>query len=173
VILFVGRLQARKRIDFLLHACAAHPGGLEPHLWIVGDGPERAALEKLAGEVYPSAHFWGARQGSELANLFSGADLFVLPGTGGLAVQEAMSYALPVMVAEADGTQANLVRPDNGWMLPPGDQQALNDCLAQALSDLPCLRAMGQVSYQIVDQEINLEHMVAVFENAVRTVWKE
>ena len=42
---------------------------------------------------------------------FAGADLFVLPGTGGLAVQEAMSYALPVIVAKGDGTQEDLVRP--------------------------------------------------------------
>ena len=39
VVLFVGRLQARKRIDLLLRACAASPGGWQPRLVIVGDGP--------------------------------------------------------------------------------------------------------------------------------------
>src|SRR6185369_11044416 len=90
VILFVGRLQARKRVDYLLRACAEMES--KPRLLIVGDGPERAALESLAKDVYPSAEFIGAKHGAELKPYFEQADLFVLPGTGGLAVQEAMSY---------------------------------------------------------------------------------
>ena len=51
VLLFVGRLQARKRLDFLLRACAAlgEASGSKPHLVIVGDGPEKAELVSLAG----------------------------------------------------------------------------------------------------------------------------
>jgi glycosyltransferase involved in cell wall biosynthesis len=105
-LLFVGRLQARKRIDALLRACAEL--GTNPRLLIVGDGPERAALESLAKEIYPSAEFVGAKHGAELKPYFEQADLFVLPGTGGLAVQEAMSYGLPVIVAKGDGTQDDL-----------------------------------------------------------------
>ena len=67
----------------------------------------------------------GDLRGEALAQRFREADLFVLPGTGGLAVQQAMSYALPVLVAEADGTQADLVRERNGRVLPPGDEDAL------------------------------------------------
>ena len=40
-----------------------------------------------------------------------------------------MSHGLPVMVAEADGTQADLVRPENGWTLPPGDLRVLTETL--------------------------------------------
>ncbi|MBL8103804.1 MAG: glycosyltransferase family 4 protein, partial [Anaerolineales bacterium] len=101
-LLFVGRLQARKRIDFLLRACAEL--GTKPRLLIVGDGPERAALESFAKKNYSSAEFIGAKHGAELKPYFVQADLFVLPGTGGLAVQEAMSYGLPVIVAKGDGT---------------------------------------------------------------------
>ena len=107
-LLFVGRLQARKRIDSLLRACAELES--KPRLIIVGDGPERAALESFAKEIYPSAEFIGAKHGAELKPYFAQADLFVLPGTGGLAVQEAMSYGLPVIVAKGDGTQDDLVR---------------------------------------------------------------
>ncbi|NTV37700.1 MAG: glycosyltransferase, partial [Anaerolineales bacterium] len=74
-VLFVGRLQARKRIDALLHACAALPGPLQPRLVIVGDGPERVALETLAKSVYPSAEFAGAKHGPELEPYFLAADL--------------------------------------------------------------------------------------------------
>lgn len=171
VILFVGRLQARKRVDALMRACAALPQREQPDLWVVGDGPERTALESLAAEVFPRAHFYGAVHGSDLAPLFSRADLFVLPGTGGLAVQEAMSYALPVVVAEADGTQSNLVRPENGWVIPAGDDNALRIALQTALKEPPRLREMGRESFRIVSEEINLEAMAAVFARAVAAIW--
>jgi glycosyltransferase involved in cell wall biosynthesis len=173
VVLFVGRLQERKRVDLLIQACAGLPEQLQPGLRIVGDGPARSVLESLALEAYPSTHFYGSRFGSELDMIFKEADLFVLPGTGGLAVQQAMSFGLPVMVAEADGTQADLVRPQNGWCLPRGDLAALRTALQQALKDIPVLRKMGQASYQIVVQEINLENMVLSFEQAVRSVWED
>jgi glycosyltransferase involved in cell wall biosynthesis len=171
VILFVGRLQARKRVDALMRACAALPEDEQPDLWIVGDGPERAALEALTGEVYPRSRFYGAVHGPDLAPLFSRADLFVLPGTGGLAVQEAMSYALPVIVAEADGTQSNLVRPENGWMVSAGDDETLRIAVKNALSDPVRLREMGRESFRIVSEEINLEAMAAVFARAVAAIW--
>jgi glycosyltransferase involved in cell wall biosynthesis len=170
LILFVGRLQARKRIDLLLAACAGLPESLRPRLWVVGDGPARAELQVAAQSVYPSAQFFGARRGAELDALFAQADVFVLPGTGGLAVQQAMSFALPVVVAEGDGTQADLVRPGNGWQVPPGDEAALRQTLQQALSDAPRLRQMGLESYRIVRDEINLEQMVRVFVRAVESV---
>lgn len=172
VILFVGRLQERKRVDLLLRACAVLPQELRPQLWIVGVGPAQEALKALARQVYPEACFWGAKHGPELAPLFRQADLFVLPGTGGLAVQEAMAYGLPVAVAEADGTQSDLVRPENGWLLPAGDLDTLVETLKNALSDPGRLRRMGKVSYQIVSGEINLEMMVNAFEEAVRFCWE-
>ena len=82
-------------------------------------------MEALAKQIYPSAEFIGAKHGDELKPYFAEADLFVLPGTGGLAVQEAMSHGLPVIVAKGDGTQDDLVRAENGWQIPPGDYGAL------------------------------------------------
>ena len=164
-ILFVGRLQARKRVDYLLRACAEL--GSSPRLIIVGDGPEREALESLAKDIYPGAEFIGAKHGAELATYFRKADLFVLPGTGGLAVQEAMSYALPVIVAQGDGTQDDLVRKENGWQIPPGDYEALLFTMKDALADVARLRRMGQESYRIVKEEINIEKMAETFVTAL------
>jgi len=146
------------------------PAGLQPHLVIVGDGPERSPLEALARTIYPSAEFPGARHGQELAAYFAAADLFVLPGTGGLAVQEAMSHGLPVIMGQGDGTNDDLIRPANGWQIPPDDLPALTDALRMALSDPARLRRMGTESYRIVRNEINLETMVGVFMEAVNSM---
>ena len=168
-ILFVGRLQARKRVDALLHACA----GMEskPRLVIVGDGPEKETLKALSPEIFPAAEFIGARHGEELAPFFREADLFVLPGTGGLAVQEAMSYGLPIIVAQGDGTQDDLVRTENGWQIPPDDYDALVRAMKDALSNVARLRRMGKASYRIVKEEINIEKMAEVFVTALNRLF--
>ena len=166
--IFVGRLQARKRIDHLLHACASLPKDLQPNLLIVGDGPERERSESLGRDVYPQAEFVGAKHEPELSSLWERANLFILPGTGGLAVQEAMAHGLPVIVAKGDGTQDDLVRDGNGWLIPPDDLGALEETLALALSDLPRLREMGRESHRIVRDEVNIEKMVYVFVQALK-----
>jgi glycosyltransferase involved in cell wall biosynthesis len=167
-ILFVGRLQARKRVDHLLHACAEMES--KPRLIIIGDGPERAALESVAKEVYPAAEFVGAKHGAETHPYFAAADLFVLPGTGGLAVQEAMSHGLPVIVAKGDGTQDDLVREGNGWQIQPEDYGALVAAMKNALSDMRRLREMGKESFRIVSEEINTQKMAEVFVNALNSL---
>jgi glycosyltransferase involved in cell wall biosynthesis len=170
-ILFVGRLQRRKRVDLLVRACASLSA--PPELRIVGDGPERPALERLARQVFPGAVFLGERRGSQLEALFLESDLFVLPGTGGLAVQQAMAHGLPVVVAEADGTQRELVRPENGWLISPGDLSGLIEALQAALEDRARLRRMGQVSHRITTDEVNIEVMVRVFLQALVAVTAE
>jgi glycosyltransferase involved in cell wall biosynthesis len=168
-ILFVGRLQARKRVDHLIRACAQLPDP-KPRLIIVGDGPERIRLESLARSVYPATEFGGARHGAELEPYFTQANLFVLPGTGGLAVQEAMAHGLPVIVARGDGTQDDLVRASNGWQITPDDYDELARALREALSDPLRLRQMGDESCRIVTEELNLESMLAAFVDALNAV---
>ncbi len=168
-ILFIGRLQARKHVDRLLRACRELKGP-KPVVVIVGDGPEKPALKELARKVLPTTQFVGAKHGDELKPYFAAADLFVLPGTGGLAVQEAMAHGLPIIVARGDGTQDDLVRESNGWQIPPDDLPALSAALRDALSDPWRLRRMGAESYRIVSEEINLEKMVEVFIQALNSL---
>lgn len=179
-VLFVGRLQERKRIDNLLKACASLPEELQPRVWIIGDGPAKREYQSLAEQIYPQTSFFGAVRGSALQTYFTRADLFVLPGTGGLAVQEAMAAGLPVIVAEGDGTQADMVRMGgdkrcgNGWLIPADDVAALERTLRTALSDPERLRKMGAESYRIAVEEYNLENMVSAFVDALTIAknWK-
>jgi glycosyltransferase involved in cell wall biosynthesis len=170
VVLFVGRLQIRKRLEMLFAACSSLPIETRPELIVVGDGPAKDHYQTQAQYLYPQTQFDGAKHGEELVPYFAKADLFVLPGTGGLAVQQAMSHGLPVVVAQGDGTQEDLVRSENGWMIPPDDQDKLNAVLAEALADIPRLRKMGAASYRITAEEINLVQMATSFIQAVNAV---
>jgi glycosyltransferase involved in cell wall biosynthesis len=171
-ILFVGRLQARKRLDLLFNACALLPKGIQPEITIVGDGPDRDQIERTAQCFYPGVIFTGTKTGQDLECLFQKADLFVLPGTGGLAVQQAMSFGLPVIVAAGDGTQSQLVRPENGWIISPDNLGDLTKILQIALSNPLDLRKKGLESYRIVRDDINIEKMVEVFISAINSVCK-
>lgn len=163
ILLYVGRLQPRKRLDALIKVCSQLPEKIQPNLWIVGDGAIRSELEDLAAKTYPKTKFWGGIFGEELDLIFNQADLFVLPGTGGLAVQQAMAHALPVIVAEGDGTQSDLVIDETGWNISPNDPQALLDAISSALSSPVILRQKGLAAYQTVKTSVNIDHMVSVF----------
>ncbi len=167
-ILFVGRLQARKRVDVLLEACAqlTQPVAVR----VVGDGLDRAKLEQLAGDICPTSEFTGSLYDQALQDSFAWADLFVLPGTGGLAVQEAMAAGLPVIVAEGDGTERDLISADNGWLIPVDDPVALRMAIESALSDPARLKQMGKRSHALVLDRFNIERMTEVFVQAMNRV---
>ena len=169
-VLFVGRLQRRKRLDNLFRAVARLPVELQPRLQIVGDGPELEELQQFAARVYPSAEFHGAQYGQALENLFNKADVFVLPGTGGLALQQALAHGLPLISAQGDGSQDDLVTAANGWRLPASDDAALRAALSEALSDPARLRRMGAASYHLAQEQFNLEAMVVAFVTALNEV---
>jgi len=165
-IVYVGRLIPAKRVGALLQACSSLADECE--LLIVGDGPERASLQALAEAVFPRARFLGQQEGQDLALAFAAADLFVLPGTGGLAVHEAMLHGKPVVVGESDGTQADLVRDGrNGFCVPPGDGRALERVIRSCLSDPEALRRMGAESRRIATEEVSIDGMIRTFVGAM------
>jgi glycosyltransferase involved in cell wall biosynthesis len=166
-ILFVGRLQKRKGMERLIGASLAIQDEVAHELVIVGDGPERGNLEAIVGAEGQRIQFMGGVFGTELESLFREADLFVLPGTGGLAIQQAMSFGLPVIAGEGDGTQRDLLDASNGWQLLGTGQAELERVLIEALGDRKQLHKKGLASYAKVRDEFNLDAMTDVFVEAL------
>ena len=99
------------------------------------------------------------------------ADLFVLPGSGGLALQEAMSHGKPAIIASGDGTEADLVKDGhNGYHVPAGDVFVLRKLLADVIADSGRLKEMGRRSREIVENGHNLDAMVDAFLDALDLV---
>ncbi len=169
IILFVGRLITGKQIDLLIRACM--PLFPRCQLLIVGDGPARSDIEQLALPYSSSIHFLGHQTGEALALSFIASDVFVLPGAGGLALHQAMSYGKSVIASFGDGTEADLIRDgQNGLLFRPGDVDDLTDKIETLLSMPERIREMGQDSLAIVRNEINLDRMADSFLLAVETV---
>ncbi len=121
IFAYVGRVAVEKNLRAFLDLKL--PGSK----LVVGDGPQRKALER----EYPDAHFAGARFGSDLAAAYAGADVFVFPSrtdTFGLVVLEALASGLPVAAYPVTGPKDILGEA----AVPVG---ALNENLQQAALD--------------------------------------
>ena len=127
-----------------------------PYLLIVGDGEERAMLEaraKTAG--VGDVRFLGFRNQSELPRFYDLCDVFVLASVDepwGLAINEVMNAARPVIVSDQVGCQKNLVQPGvNGFVVGAGDVEGLAESLRAVFADAQAARAMGAEGLRIVD----------------------
>jgi glycosyltransferase involved in cell wall biosynthesis len=153
VILFASKLQPRKRCRDLMGAydnlLSGYGAGPHPYLVIVGDGEERAALEKQAADSgRDGIRFCGFRNQSELPRFFDIATVFVLPSRQepwGLIVNEVMNAGRAVIVSDEVGCQPDLVEDGiEGCVFPAGDVAALTDALRRALAMPETASAMGQ-----------------------------
>jgi len=110
VLIFVGRLAREKNVGFLLEALQHVRATMDNvHLVLVGDGPDRPRLERLAREmgIGQWVHFTGTYSREQVVQALHGADLFVIASTTetqGLATLEAMAAGLPVVGVDAPGT---------------------------------------------------------------------
>jgi glycosyltransferase involved in cell wall biosynthesis len=143
VVLCVGRLAAEKNLDVLLRAFeslkAEDPSA---RLVLVGDGPERAALQQRC----PEAHFAGLRRGDDLAAHYASADLFLFPSvteTFGNVVPEAMASGLPVVGFDYAAARQMVRHGDNGLLVAYDDGEAFRAAAQRLAGQLGWVRAMG------------------------------
>jgi glycosyltransferase involved in cell wall biosynthesis len=150
VVLFAGKFEAKKCPLQLVDAFAAlnHPHAV---LVLAGAGALEERIRSHAATLPAGRVLMLPFQNqSAMPRLYALADLVVLPSQGpgetwGLCINEAMNLARPVLVSSHVGCGPDLVLPGRtGWIVPAGDQNALRDRLAEALSDRQRLRAMGE-----------------------------
>lgn len=164
VIGTVGRLASEKDQQLLLAATAplmGRPGkaGVELHVVLVGDGPERAALEASAAPLAPFVHFTGVR--SDVSALLSSFDIFALTSkTEGLplVIPEAMAAGLPV-VATAVGGVPDIVPPTVGLLAHAGNARELEAAFQRLAQDVDERTRMGEAAVRFARAEFSIETM--------------
>jgi glycosyltransferase involved in cell wall biosynthesis len=163
-ILFVGRLAKPKRADLVLEALRAvrevHP---ETTLDVVGDGPLRPALEKLATRLGLRDHtrFLGARV--DLPEILARACCLVLASDYEgcpLSVLEAMAAGVPVVATSAGGIPELVVDGETGLLAPPGDVAGLARALGTLVSSRERARELGERGRQRARALYSRERMV-------------
>jgi glycosyltransferase involved in cell wall biosynthesis len=132
VVLFVGKLEDKKRPMDLIRAVAAARPGMQ--LLMVGAGPLALACQDAAQRLGVRAVWPGFLNQSELGKAYAAANCLVLPSdareTWGLVVNEALATGLPCVVSDRVGCAPDLVSPGvTGEVFPVGDQPALTAAL--------------------------------------------
>lgn len=173
-LLHIGRLVKWKRVDLLIETFARtltqYP---DAELVIVGNGPELDNLKKQAASLglplrskeengvdgRGCVRFIGAvYDPKELGAYMNEATVYVLAGMGGLSINDAMTYALPVVCSVCDSTERDLVTDGrNGLFFRDGDADSLTEKILQLLASPQECRRMGQESERIIREQINIE----------------
>ncbi|MGQ9728965.1 MAG: glycosyltransferase family 4 protein [Candidatus Fervidibacter sp.] len=167
----VGRLVPWKRVDGILEAVAQIP---ELGLVVVGDGPERARLERKAASLGISerVYFAGQLSREETLSLMATCDIFVLNSTyEGLphVVLEAMALGLPV-VATAVGGTPEVVKDGETGMLVLGQNGTVKASLSILTHDPVLRRRLGEAARQWVSEHFSMEHMIMLTEKSLFAV---
>jgi glycosyltransferase involved in cell wall biosynthesis len=144
-LIAVGRLKAPKDFLTLIRAFAALPEGSFEAL-IVGDGPDRGAVEDeiRRHRLKERARLVGER--SDVPALLADSDLFVLSSRSeGLPVSvlEAMAAELPVVASDVGGLAELVVDGETGILVPPGDAPALAAALGRLIEDRALRQTLG------------------------------
>jgi glycosyltransferase involved in cell wall biosynthesis len=165
VFLYVGGMMTEKQIPLLLNAYQSLGAGENAVLWLVGDGPD---LKKI-NNIIESKHLngvkiWG-RVIEDVDAFFAAADYFVLPGLGGLALNQALFWGLPCVVGDADGTEDDLVFDERtGFRFKANDQESLTNALTKCLVLPEDQRlAFGQAGRALIINRSNVNKMVDKF----------
>lgn len=153
-IITVARLNPSKGYQFMLPALARlAEDGIDFQYRIVGAGPFEAEIRQLIDQhgLRERVDLLGQRSSDEIAGYFADSDVFTLP-TSGLgegtpaAVCEAMSAGLPIVATQVGGL-ADMVTPDvHGYLVPPGDSNALADALTHLANDRALRARLGAAS---------------------------
>ncbi len=140
-LLCVGRMHASKGFDIALQALRlCIDRGLDAHLVLLGDGPERAALTALAGRLGLDGHvaFRGSVPEDEVRRTMGSADLFLLPSHAeplGVVVMEAMAMGTPVIVTAAGGVGEIVTPGVDATTVQPGDVEGLAAAIVELARD--------------------------------------
>jgi glycosyltransferase involved in cell wall biosynthesis len=133
LMLYVGRVSAEKRLDWLYAPVTQIPG---VRLAVVGSGPAEAALRKRFADT--ATVFHGYMTGVELAQAYASADVLAFPSdteTLGFAAMESMASGVPAVGARAGGVPDVIRHGENGLLFTPGDLGDLTDQLRRLLTD--------------------------------------
>jgi len=139
----IGRLVEKKGFAFLVAAAAEIDEGVLDRMLIAGDGPLRSELEQTAAElgVADRFEFLGSLDPEGVRRILEAADLLVMPcvvaadgdrDSMPVVVKEAMAMEIPVIATDEVGLP-EMVGPDRGRLVPPGDSGALASAIEEVL----------------------------------------
>lgn len=152
-----GRLSAEKGVDTAVRAVGLVPGAV---LDVAGDGPEREALERLAGEVAPGrVRFLGRLTRDGVADLLRGSVATLVPSrwyeNQPMTVLESYALGVPVVATRMGGLPELVDDGVDGLLVAPDDPAALAAALERLIADPGRVTDMGRTGAARVQEEFS------------------
>jgi glycosyltransferase involved in cell wall biosynthesis len=142
----------------------------------VGTGPEEVNLKQQVEQLEIQNHVrfvGGVYDTAILGRYFKASSIYVLAGMGGLSINEAMTFGLPVVCSVADGTERKLVKENvNGHYFEEGNENSLLEILDKMLQNLPKTKQMGIESESIIKEEVNIHTVLKKYMETFQYVLK-
>jgi glycosyltransferase involved in cell wall biosynthesis len=159
--LFLGRIGERKGAYDLIKAAALLPD-LEFHLDIYGDG-EVDKLRKCWAEL-PGRHakveIHGWVRHDRVGDIYNQADILMLPSYHEglpMSILEAMGRGLAIISTRVGGIPEAVIDRENGFLVPPGDVEALAEKMLTLITQPTLLQKMGECSHELARQKFSVE----------------
>ena len=168
LLVFIGRLAIEKEIERLLPLVKTRR---DVRLAIVGDGPDRARLEKLFANT-PTV-FTGFLHDRELSEAFASADAFVFPSvseTLGLVILESMASGVPVIAAASGPTKEQIRHLDNGILFEAEDPASLMRAVdaLEGTTLVDAIRAKGLAEAREQSWDAASQALLEIYDKAIR-----
>jgi glycosyltransferase involved in cell wall biosynthesis len=166
----LGRLHRVKALDMLIRAAALIPG---LYVWIAGEGPERANLERLAGElaIGERVKFLGWR--SDRAALYKCADVCVYPSREepfGNVVVEAWACGVPIVTTASIGPKWLVRNGEDAILTPLDDPLALAEGIRTVLSSKALAHKLVSAGHKRVAEEFSESAIVRRYADLFESV---
>jgi glycosyltransferase involved in cell wall biosynthesis len=173
IVLIVGRLSKEKDHLMLLDAVGRLPAGRKPHVLIVGEGPERPAIEEairdrgmegwvtLTGQQPSAESFYGISAAAVLCSLSEGSPNALL---------EAMAAGVPVVATRVGGVPEIVVHEESALLIEPGDTEGLTRSLDRVLMDRTLAEKLIQAARNRVREHHTPQARVARLASIYRDV---
>lgn len=174
-LIHIGRLVKWKRVDLIIKILPELKIKYSnTELIVIGNGPEENNLKKMANEFGVShfVTFAGGIYGYEkLGQYLLSSGIYVLAGMGGLSINEAMAFGKPVICSVCDGTEKKLIRDGyNGFFFENGNAESLLKKIEFLFSNPSIISEFGKNSERIIHNEININTVTDVFNQAFNFV---
>jgi glycosyltransferase involved in cell wall biosynthesis len=173
MILFVGALEKRKGVEFLIKALPIIKEKVQDaKLLIVGNGSEKNHLEELANSLDSpeGVIFTGHVSDERLEALYNAADVFVLPSlyeSFGLVLLEAMAHRKPIVATKILGVSELVTSGLNGILVEPRNSEQLSEAIIQVLSEKNYANQLG-TNGELFSRKFGWKKMVAEYMSAYR-----
>ncbi len=175
ILLYVGALGVNKGVEYLIKAFFLIKEKVkDAELHIVGDGPERENLEKLAKELNVDVKFFGKIAHNNVIEAYGKAKIFVMPSiwmeNSPFVLYEALSTGKPVIASNRGGI-VDLVRDGvNGFIVEPANSRDIAKKTIKLLKDKTLLKQYSLNSQKIIQEEFTTEKHLKYLNNIYKDI---